>query len=280
MYDLRPPADELTPFIENYWEVTSSEDEPVDLRVDVFVDGRADLVFNYGAAYTRSTIGGDAREITASNFDAQRLVPIRIEQSGAVHIVGVRFRLGGAGAFAAVPLRASTGKTVAPDEVFSGAGELEAALKDAPGLDARARLLDAYFLERRTSSPAFATFTRALDRYATGAPPVARVAAEVGVSARHLERLFARFLGLPPRTVGRIQRFQGALRMLMRDPGCTLAEVAANADYFDQAHFIREFREMTGGVPRGYRGYYPPDGPDDFAPNVVVFIQEDEGGPG
>jgi hypothetical protein len=33
---------------------------------------------------------------------------------------------------------------------------------------------------------------------------------------------------------------------------------------------------MTGGLPRGYRGYYPPDGPSDFAPNVVVFVQSGE----
>lgn len=31
---------------------------------------------------------------------------------------------------------------------------------------------------------------------------------------------------------------------------------------------------LTGGVPRGYRGYYPPAAPRDFAPNVVLFVQD------
>ena len=61
----------------------------------------------------------------------------------------------------------------------------------------------------------------------------------------------------------------------MEDPGHPLAEVAAEAGYFDQAHFIKDFRQMTGGVPRGYRGYYPKDAPTDFAPNVVAFLQDD-----
>lgn len=89
-----------------------------------------------------------------------------------------------------------------------------------------------------------------------------------------MDRWFARQVGIPPKTVGRILRFQGALRALMRDPGVPLADVAADAGYFDQAHFVRDFRRMTGGVPRGYRGYYPPAGPADFAPNVVVFVQD------
>jgi AraC-like DNA-binding protein len=71
-----------------------------------------------------------------------------------------------------------------------------------------------------------------------------------------------------------VLRFQDALRMLMRDDARTLAAVAADAGYFDQAHFIRDFRQMTGGVPRGYRGYFPVDGPADFAPNVVAFVQD------
>ena len=60
----------------------------------------------------------------------------------------------------------------------------------------------------------------------------------------------------------------------MSDPEGSLAELASQCGYFDQAHFIREFRRMTGGVPRGYRGYYPPDGPADFAPNVVAYVQD------
>lgn len=78
--------------------------------------------------------------------------------------------------------------------------------------------------------------------------------------------------------MSRVLRFQSALTALMRDPGCTLAQVATGSGYFDQAHFVKEFRRLSGGVPRGYRGYFPPDGPDDFKPNVVVFLQDGTSG--
>lgn len=274
MYQLRNPHPALAPYIESYWFVVPDPD-PVDLRVDVFVDGRADLVLNYGVPYTRRVIGGEAREHGTSNLDAQRLVPIQIEQRGRVHLVGVRFRLGGLGPFARAELRAWTGGTPPPAAVLGeGVDTLEAALV---GLDPDAALprLDAFFLGRLQLDPGRAGFERALwalER-STGGADVAAIAGHVGASARQVDRWFARHLGIPPKTVGRILRFQGALRALMRDPGCPLADVAVAAGYFDQAHFVREFRRMTGAVPRGYRGYFPPAGPVDFAPNVVAFVQ-------
>lgn len=278
MYQRRAPDPALAPYIEAYWFV-SPDAGPVDLRVDVFVDGRADLIFTYGAPYTRRVIGGEAVELAASNLDAQRLVPIRIEQRGRVHLVGVRFRLGGVGPFARGDLRPFTGATPAPREVFGPAVDaLEAALAGvAP--DAAVALLDQFFAAHLRLDAGRAGFERALDvlERTTGAADVQTVAARVGASVRQVDRWFARQVGIPPKVVGRILRFQAALRTLMRDPGCPLGEVAAAAGYFDQAHFVRDFRRLSGGVPRGYRGYYPPSGPADFAPNVVVFVQDGEG---
>lgn len=275
MYVLRQPAEALRPYLEHYWFVSQAPGEVVDLRVDVFVDARADLVFNFDAPYRREVIGGATVEIAASNLDAQRLAPIRIIQSGSVRIAGVRFRLGGLAPFAREPLAPFTDLTPAPDAVFGPkVRDLEAALRADPGPDAAAALLDAFFLDRFAAPPH--AFARALDTLIStgGRASVADLSAAAGVSPRQVERLFARHLGIPPKTVGRILRFQGALRSLMADPGCQLGEIAADAGYYDQAHFIRDFRLFSGGVPRGYRGYYPPEGPADFAPNVVAFIQD------
>jgi AraC-like DNA-binding protein len=273
MYQLRKPAEPLRRFVEHYWFVENGRGEPVDLRVDVFVDGRADLVFNFGAPYLREEIGGPPVEYSESNLDAQRLVPIRITQRGDVRIAGVRFHLGGLGAFARGGLREVTGRTVPPAEVLGdGAVALEAGLRGDPDPDAQARRLDGFLLGQLCTDEPFPVFARALGLLETGR--VEAVAAEVGVSARQLDRMFSRYLGIAPKPLAGILRFQRALGMLMRDPGVTLADVAISAGYFDQSHFVREFKRMTGGVPRGYRGYYPPQGPRDFAPNVVAFVQD------
>ena len=277
MYELRQPAAELSTYIDNYWFVTSTADNPVDLSVDVFVDGRCDLIFNFGAPYQREVIGGATREIAASNLDAQRLYPIRITQRGLVRTTGVRFCLGGLGVFTQIALREITNETVEPARVFgSNTDALETTLRAEPDLDTQARALDAFFMAALQRTPAYTTFEQALvaSVAAKGNASVAELAETAGVSARQLERSFSRYLGFPPKMLARVLRFQQALRALMQDPGTTLAEVSTQAGYFDQAHFIKDFRRLSGGVPGGYRGYFPAAGPDDFAPNKVVFLQD------
>lgn len=281
VYELRAPSESLQGFIEHYWFVRAEgEGESLDLRVDVFVDARADLIFNFGASYRRSNISeGDEEEVGRSNFDAQRLFPIRIAQSGGVNTVGVRFRLAGVAPFAIASLRTFTNTLACPAEIFGeGIEELERALRTTDDVDAQRAALDAFFVGRLRNDAAPDAFWRAL-RAATaseGSASVSELAEAASISARQLERLFARHLGITPKSLTKVLRFQKALKGLMRDPGCTLAEVATTAGYFDQAHFIKDFKAMTGGVPRGYRGYYPPEGPADFAPNVVVFLQDDD----
>ena len=275
MYQLRRPAADLQPFVEHYWFVTHPHGEPVTLRVDVFVDGRADLILNHGVSYRREVVGAAAAQIDRSNLDAQRLEPIRISQHGLVDIAGVRFRLGGLGTFVRSPLAALTGRTPDADDVFGpDAVALERALKGTPDLDAKASLLDDFLMSRLEAGGRYLRFAAALSGIERGEhPPL------TATERRDRARLFGRYLGIAPQTMRRIVRFQGALRQLMTDPECSLAELATQTGYFDQAHFIREFRQMTGGVPRGYRGYYPPEGPADFAPNVVAYVQDAPRGP-
>jgi AraC-like DNA-binding protein len=279
MYRLHHPAEALRPYIENYWSVSHAPGEDVDLRVEVFVDARADLIFNFGAPYRREVIGGGSSVHERSNLDAQRLVPIRILQHGAVSIVGVRFHLGGLAPFTRCRLDAWSGGTPAPALVFGEEAHApESALRDASDLESSARILDEFFLTLLRLDAAQSTFQRTLAALVAGngRTSVSELAEVAASSPRQVERLFARGLGFPPKTVGRVLRFQHALRRLMADPGVPLGEVAADAGYYDQAHFIRDFRVLSGGVPRGYRGYYPPAGPADFAPNVVVFVQDDD----
>lgn len=202
MYELRPPAAPLSRFIEHYWFVESRPASPMALRVDVFVDGRADLIFNFGAPYVREQLGRGRAEHARSNLDAQRLYPIRIIQSGEVRTTGVRFRLAGLAPFTSTPLRRLTGRTVPPAEAFGdGARALEDSLRVAETLEAQTTLLDRFFLERLSLDPSFERLDRALRLSidSSGGAPVTALAEAARVTVRHLDRLFARYLGLTPR---------------------------------------------------------------------------------
>lgn len=90
---------------------------------------------------------------------------------------------------------------------------------------------------------------------ATRAWPVnrGRAKAAVGVTTRHLERLFADAVGLTPKVACRIGRFRSALRMLRRTPSIPWSRLAYAAGYHDRPHLIREFKAFAGLRPEALR---------------------------
>jgi AraC-like DNA-binding protein len=278
MYTLREPAPALRPYIEHYWFVATTAAAPLDLSVDVYVDARADLILNFGAPYTRTVAGEGPVVIARSNLDAQRRRPIRVEQRGAIVVSGARFHTGGLAPFVRTPLSQFTDRTVALDEAFGPeAVVLEAALRAADAdLTLQTRLLDDFFLGRFELGAGARTLLvlKARIEAEGGLDRMDALCADAGVSARHLTRLFQTHLGVGPKTFARIVRFQRALSMLRADPGCTLAAVAATCGYYDQPHFVREFRACAGVAPKERVGYFPTEGPADFSPNVVRFVQD------
>jgi len=278
MYTLAVPHTDLLPFIEHYWSVSTNPGEVVDLSVNVYVDARADLVFNLDDPYVRRVIGRRPVTYSVSNLDAQRNVPITIFQRGSVATSGVRFRTGGLSPFLREPASRYTNKTPGIAEVFGDAAlRLEKALSECRSdIHSQKELLDTFFLDRMEIDSSYAVFNRIKTdiEHDDGRRLVEEICHAAGVSPRSLGRLFGRFLGFSPKYFERIVRFQKALRILMSDATMTLASVSADCGYFDQSHFVKDFRRFTGGVPRGYKGYYPPAIPTDFAPNVVRFLQD------
>jgi AraC-like DNA-binding protein len=82
-----------------------------------------------------------------------------------------------------------------------------------------------------------------------GARRIGDVADAVGYSRRRLDVLFGREYGLAPKQLARIARFEHAVSRLKRDPGASLAAVAARCGYADQAHMTRDWRAFAGCPP-------------------------------
>ena len=75
---------------------------------------------------------------------------------------------------------------------------------------------------------------------------------ELNISERSLERHFKQHIGISPKLYARINRFQSALENIRQTPFSKLTNVAYSSDYFDQSHFIREFKEFAGTSPKHF----------------------------
>ncbi len=69
---------------------------------------------------------------------------------------------------------------------------------------------------------------------------------------RQLERNFKKQIGVSPKQLGKVIRLQTALKMILNQKSENLTNIAYENEYFDQAHFIKDFREFTGINPKEF----------------------------
>jgi AraC-like DNA-binding protein len=81
---------------------------------------------------------------------------------------------------------------------------------------------------------------------------IAEVAGDLGITHAHLDREFVRLTGLTPRSLGRILRFRRLLHSLDIRAEVNWTDIAAYWGWFDQSHFIRDFKRHTGVTPSAY----------------------------
>jgi AraC-like DNA-binding protein len=148
------------------------------------------------------------------------------------------------------------------------AGKLRTALEDLWGDIATRRLYvrladahdtaDAAAILESAIAERLATANRRLGRAALALAAADRltsanvntVAADLGVSERHLRRVFRETVGVSPKSFAKLTRFERALRAARESAAGSWASIATAAGYYDQAHLIAEFRAIAGATPR------------------------------
>jgi AraC-like DNA-binding protein len=124
-------------------------------------------------------------------------------------------------------------------------------------------------LERRLAANRMASGTAAVHtvaRLETWGPggSIRALASDLGMSQRQLLRIFTDRVGLGPKGIHRVLRFQRLIRMLEAGGRPSWSRLAVGCGYFDQAHLIRDFRTFTGITPTQYTALRSPD------PNFAV----------
>jgi AraC-like DNA-binding protein len=173
---------------------------------------------------------------------------------------GVQLRLSplGARALLGMPAGELAGIDVdGPDVLGALAGEIVERMREEPDWPGRFAVIDRMLSARLSGEgPAVSPEVRQAWRLllaSGGVSNVSALAAETGWSDRHLRSRFREETGLTPKTAARVIRFDRARRRLQAQATSgqqpSLASLAADHGYYDQAHLAREFRELAGCAP-------------------------------
>jgi AraC-like DNA-binding protein len=236
------PVPELHSIVECIWTLESEPGEAGGHVEPVLPDGCPELVMQFGDRFERVNTDGSAGQQSDILFAGQLTRQLSLRPTGAVATLGVRFRPGSAAAILKMPQQPLLGTTLGIDALDGSLSRELARIRDnsrspADAIDGvqaclSARVLAAVGMIRRHQ----------------GRVAVAGVATWLGVTRRHLERRFDTLVGISPKRLARIARFQRALRMLQQPAGSG-AVTALECGYADQPHFIRDFTELAGCPP-------------------------------
>lgn len=232
------PAEDLAPFVEHFWTVEWDLDEPA-VR-EVLPHPSVHLVLERGG----SAVAG----VPTGRFTR------RLEGRGRV--LGTKFQPGGFRPFLAGPVSALTDRTLPLDEVFGErAAGLEArALAQADPIAAFEVVQEFLRGLRPARDPAAELVHRIAARAAADREMVRveHLVREFGIGARRLQRLFGEYVGVGPKWILQRYRLHEAAERIAAGDAIDWAAMALDLGYSDQAHLIRDFKQLVGLPPAEY----------------------------
>lgn len=242
------PAPDLARYVDRIWAWAGRPEE-----LPTLLPGTgAELVFHHGDPLVARTPAGP-RRLPAAHLLCLRRERWPLTAAGPVRFTAVRLRAGALHALCPAPATAVVDQVVGVGEAFGPIGDrLAGAVRDRDSLTVRTAVIEDTL--RRLAArraPIDPRVSQAVQRVYRD-PATLRVdllGPRLGVSPRHLRRGFLTAVGVGPKEFQRLARFQRTIRTLMLSDPAAYSPVALSAGYFDQSHFIKEFRRLAGEPP-------------------------------
>jgi AraC-like DNA-binding protein len=257
------PNLQLRPFVRSYVQRESGSSEleilePVVARLGVMLE------FQFGRPFQVPIYGTQtcllAPQICVIGPMSQRTYCLLIRDQ--VETFTVLFRPEGFHAVFGIPTSIFLDVGTEGQAVLGwGVTELFEQLANTKLFASRAQLTDRFLLhsiQRRKPLDRIHQALNALVSARSSQVRIADLAIQAGVTTRQFERKSLDYMGMSPKMLVRVARFQRALRMKSPNSG-SWAEVAHRLDYFDQMHMIRDFKEFAGEAPVRALGQIAPE---------------------
>lgn len=256
-YQTFEPNQDLTTLVKCYWTLESPKEETPQKQT-IVPDGCMEMIFHYGDLYRQYTENGNSIIQPKCFIIGQLTRPLEIEPTGKTGIFSVRFQPQGFLPFATVPIKEMENTAVSLEKLFGKDGqEIEQKILTANSTLERIKLIEAFLLNRLTGIETVDRIVKSTVETiltANGQLSVDELSKQTNINRRQLERKFSSTIGLSPKQLSKAIRLQATLKMLLNKKFTSLTALAYQGEYYDQAHFIKDFKEFTGLTPKEFYG--------------------------
>jgi AraC-like DNA-binding protein len=224
--------------------------EPHAFRV--LPDACAELFVNYSSLPLAGISGTSTAESSRSFTTFRMSSYMDVSMHPGTACVAVWFRPGKAYRFFPAPMNELSDKVAGLSILWKEAAWLEEKVAGATNDEDRVRIVQDILLQkllklkRDDSHVAFCLWQV---NNAQGLLSVRELSEKANISSRQLGRRFNDSVGLSPKEFTRISRFIHSLKQLKKFPSQSLTSLAYNSGYYDQSHFIRDFKDYAGVTP-------------------------------
>ncbi|GGM77685.1 AraC family transcriptional regulator [Dyadobacter beijingensis] len=253
-FTIPPPAD-LARYVRFFWvlEHDLPGDEPYFHRT--MADGCAEMVFHFKGRFDEILKTGLQEASFHAGIHGQSRSFRRFVIGQDFGIFGVYLYPYAVPALFGVPAAELSNQMPDLATFFGPAGtDLEERVMLAPDHTARAGIISEFLRKcirkREISEPAVFSVIGSVIR-SNGLARIPDLAAQSFLSTRQFERKFLAFSGFSPKLFSRIIRFQAALSQY-GNTGKSLTEIAYECGYYDQSHFIHDFKAFSGDHPKTF----------------------------
>jgi len=246
-----PPCAPLFPFVECLW-ILKSHSNFFKERERIIPGGRIEMIFNLRdrVKWIDSKNPSTGQSFTGSYILGPRNRHFFVEHNGVIEMLGVRFRHGGLAPFIRMSTSILINEVVETDQVLgSEINELMSRLCESDH-DASTINLIQFFLTKRIRNEVDTRKALQLISWVKESEslPLNALSEKTGVHYKKLERIFSQYTGYNPKNFTRVIRFYRALQQMKAKP-LSLTGIGLNGGYYDQPHFIRDFKAFTGKSP-------------------------------
>lgn len=255
-YQTFKPHADISTIVNCYWALeVPAESNPPKQRI--VPDGCMELIFILGDDIKRYTSETDFIIQPRAVVVGQITAPFVIQPTGYVNCFAVRFYPYGFVHFISAPLRDLENKETPISELLgmSVAAELEKKIISATSNEQRVEIIECFLFDKLNQKATVDSIVKTtLDTlFATkGDTAIAAILKEDLSKRRQLERNFFKQVGLSPKQLGRVIRLQTALKLLLNKKTGSLTNIAYESEYYDQAHFTKDFKDFTGINPKEF----------------------------
>lgn len=248
------PRSRLRECVELFWLRDNSEPAHDDEREAILPDGRPHLVINLSEDAVRvfpKVMNTRCDTLDGTIFCGAQSSPYAVLPTAST-VMGVHFYPGGAYPFFPMPQEELHDLRIPLAELYgSAAGQLREQLLAARSAAARFDVLENFLLARmRRPTVLHRSVAHALHSFTRAEPArVNELLRVTGLSRRYFSRIFSQQVGLTPKLFQRVQRFQRITDACAMRDQMDWTATALEAGYYDQAHFIHDFRSFSSVTP-------------------------------